>query len=394
MERTYAQLLAENQSLQAEVHALRLRCAQHEEKTNEYFLVAEQLQASQERFQTIFRQSNVAHKIIDRSLKIIEINQAVADLLGYTIPEILGTKILDYTHPDFRAYWHELQVALWQEQVDQFQLEACLIRKDGSEAWVIVHTILFNDRGETFGYTLLEDITSRKQLEHHKDDFISVISHELKTPMTSLKAQCQLIARHLRLYEDGHADKMMAGIEKQTNRLTRLIQNLVLVSKIDSSKLQPAVQDCRLDELIQEVVAEFKLSSPDRTFTIEVEDTIPIKGDPDKLYQVVYNLLSNAVKYSGRDTAVDVMVKRQQQWAVVCIQDHGQGIPKESLEKVFERFYKVETASSAVEAGVGLGLYISSEIITHQNGKLWVKSEPGKGSTFCFRLPLLETVHV
>ncbi|WP_345949187.1 PAS domain-containing sensor histidine kinase [Mucilaginibacter sp. PAMB04274] len=369
---------------------LRVKCEQTEAALNERLKVEEELRESRERFETIFHQSNVAHKIINRDLDIIELNEAMAQLLGYPLNEILGTKIMDYTHPDFKGYWQDLQIALWKEEVNQFQLEACLITKDGSQAWVIVHTILFKDQGEKFGYTLLEDITTRKQLEHHKDEFISVISHELKTPMTSLKAQCQLMVRHLKKYEDAYADKMMAGIDKQLNRLTRFIHNLVLVSKIDSSKLQPEVNNYHLNEVISEVIEEIRLTAPKRTITSDITGSLPVKGDADKIYQVVYNLLTNAIKFSESSTAVHVTMKRQQSLAVVCIQDHGQGIPKENLEKIFERFYKVETPSSSVESGIGLGLFISSEIINHQNGRLWVESEPGKGSTFCFRLPILE----
>lgn len=386
MENNNETLILEFEALKADYTKMLSRCEAMESALEKRVLSEQQLR---KRFETIFHQSNVAHKIINRELDIIEINQAVADLLGYSQNEILGTKILDYTHPDFRDYWHDLQVALWKEQVDQFELEACLIRKDGSQAWVIVHTILFEDQGETFGYSLLEDITTRKQLERHKDEFISTISHELKTPMTALKAQCQIMVRHLRKYEDGHADKMMSGIDKQTNRLTRFINNLVLVSKIESSKLQPDIRNYNLDELVAEVRDEIALSAPQRTICIEAEQALPIKGDPDKIYQVVYNLLTNALKFSAPGTTVDINVKRKQDWAVVCIQDHGQGIPKENIDKIFERFYKVDTVSSSVEAGVGLGLFISSEIIHHQNGHLWVNSKPGKGSTFCFKLPVL-----
>jgi two-component system, OmpR family, sensor histidine kinase VicK len=390
MEKSYEELHAEIKRLELNNQQLYQHCEELKAELSARIRVEEQFNESQQRFSTIFHQSNVAHKIINRKLEIIEINHALADMLGYGEAEILGTKIMDYTHRDFKDYWHQLQTALWQEQVDHFDLEACLIKRDGSEVWVIVHTLLFEDQGEKFGYTLLEDVTGRKQLERHKDEFINVISHELKTPMTALKAQCQLMVRPLRKYEDGHADKMMAGIDKQSNRLTRLINNLVLVSKVESSKLHPEIEDYRLDELVSDVVSEIRLSSPQREITLDTTNSLPLKGDPDKIYQVIYNLLTNAIKFSGADTTVDISVKQQQEWAVVCIQDHGQGIPKESLEKVFERFYKVETFSSAVESGMGLGLYISSEIIRHQNGRLWVNSEPGKGSTFCFSLPILE----
>jgi two-component system, OmpR family, sensor histidine kinase VicK len=390
MERSLSQLTADHDALKSSYEELQLHCKRIEADLESRLKVEERLAESQKRFATIFHQSNVAHKIINERLEIIEMNKALSGLLGYTEEEILGTKILDYTHPDFIDYWHDLQVALWKEQVDKFQLEACLIKKDRSEIWVIVHTILYRDNHENFGYTLLEDITSRKQLERHKDDFISVVSHELKTPMTSIKAQSQMMARHLKKYEDGHADQMMAIIDKQNNRLTRLINNLVLVSKIERSKLHPDIKDYHLDKLVVEVVDEFRLSDPEREIKLYIDDSLLTKGDPDKIYQVIYNLLTNAFKFSNKESIVEVTVKSKDNWGLVCIEDHGQGIPKASIDHVFERFYKVKTTRSAVQAGIGLGLYISSEIISHQNGQLWVESEPGKGSTFCFKLPILQ----
>lgn len=106
---------------------------------------------------------------------------------------------------------------------------------------------------------------------------------------------------------------------------------------------------------------------------------------------MVYNLVSNAVKFSAKDTTIDITIQEKDSHANVCIQDYGRGIPKESVERIFDRFYKTETVSSHLESGMGLGLYICTEIIKQQNGRLWVESESGKGAKFCFTLPLLDS---
>jgi PAS domain S-box-containing protein len=391
LETTTTDLAAENQLLRKQLDELKASYQQVVQTMSEQLATEEQLKESQERFKIVFEQSKVGHKIINTDLKMVKINQALADMLGYTIDEVTNTVILDYTHPDFMAYWYDLHDALWKKELPDFSLEACLIRKDGKQIWCVVHTIRFVDQGEVMGYTIIEDITERKQLERHKDDFISTVSHELKTPLTSLKSQCQLLMRHVKKNDDGVANQMTAGMDKQITRLTRLIQDLITVSRVESGKLQPVVVQYQLREVVTDVVQEFATIAPDRHINVNASDQLELKGDKDKIHQVIYNLVSNAVKFSPKNTTIDISLKEKNSHAIVCIQDHGRGIPKESLNRIFDRFYKAETVSSHLESGMGLGLYICTEIVKHQNGKLWVESEPNQGSTFCFTLPLLNS---
>jgi two-component system, OmpR family, sensor histidine kinase VicK len=353
----------EIEALEQQIKALKASYEDTLQKLNERLAIEEQLKESQERFKTIFEQSRVAHKIINTDLIMLEINQALADMLGYSKGEIVGKVILDFTHPDFIAYWYDLHEALWKKELPHFQLEACLIRKDKKQVWCLVTTIRFKDKGETYGYTLLEDITQRKQLERHKDEFISTVSHELKTPITSLKSQCQLLNRHIKKVNDEFAIKMTTGMDKQINRLTRLIQDLVTVSRVESGKMQPVITEYDMCELVNEVANEFMMIAPDRQIKIEAPATLLLKGDRDKIHQVVYNLLANAVKFSAKDTSIDISVKQKETDATVCIQDYGKGIAQESLKRIFDRFYKAETVSSHLESGLGLGLYICTEIV-------------------------------
>lgn len=268
METSAIDLAAENQLLRKQLEDLKASYQQVVGKMSEQLATEEQLKESQQRFKTIFEQSKVGHKIINTDLKMVEINQALADMLGYTKEEVTNTVILDYTHPDFIAYWYDLHEALWKKELPNFSLEACLIRKDGKQVWCIVHTIRFVDRGETMGYTILEDITERKQLERHKDDFVSTVSHELKTPLTSLKSQCQLLMRHVQKNEDTFVHKMTSGMDKQITRLTRLIHDLITVSRVESGKLQPVVVQYQLNDIVADVVREFKTITPDRLMAI------------------------------------------------------------------------------------------------------------------------------
>mgnify|MGYP003577037022 CR=1 FL=1 len=352
--------------------------------------VEEQLKESQERFVTVFEKSRVANKIINMDLKMTQINEALCTLLGYSKEELLGTTILNYTHPDFIKYWFDMHEALWKQELPSFSLEACLIKKDKSHVWVLVNTIRFRDKGETLGYTNLQDITERKQLDRHKDEFIGTISHELKTPLTSIKSYAQMLLRYFNNLEDQKPKDMLKRMDSKVNDLTRLIKDLVMASKIDAGKLTPRSDDYFIDELVADIANEYGATITSRNIRIVQTEPLKTKGDKYKIGQVVENLLTNAVKFSKDDTDINISLEKKDNEAVVCIQDFGRGIAKESLEHIFARFYKVKEAESNVESGMGLGLYICKEIVTNQQGRLWVNSEEGKGSEFSFTLPIIE----
>ena len=148
-------------------------------------------QESQLRFTTVFEQSRLGNKIIGSDLKILQINAALVALLGYSRKEeLIGARIVDYAPPDHHKDWSYLQEKLWQKQTPSFSLETRLTKKDGTVIWCQVTSILFPDNGQTLGYTIIEDVTEKYNLRQQKEEFISVASHELKTPITSLKRHC------------------------------------------------------------------------------------------------------------------------------------------------------------------------------------------------------------
>jgi len=390
LKRLVQDLQNENQQLQSRNQVQLASQEQTVDKLEYRLLVEEQLKESQERFVTIFEKSRVANKIININLKMIQINDALCTMLGYSKEELLGTTILQYTHPDFIQYWHDMHEALWKKELPSFSLEACLIKKDKSQIWVLVNTIRFRDKGETLGYTALQDITERKQLDKHKDEFIATISHELKTPLTSIKSYAQMLSRYFDKLEDPKPKEMLLRMDSKVNSLTALIKDLVMASKIDSGKLTPRSEEYRIDELVSEIVNEFKTTVTTRRILLKRTESLKTKGDKFKIGQVVENLITNAIKFSADDTEIHVFLEKRNKEAVVCIQDHGRGIEKESLDHIFARFYKVKEAESNVESGMGLGLYICKGIVSNQQGRLWVNSEVGKGSVFCFSLPIIE----
>lgn len=343
---------------------------------------------SDRRFKTIFDQSNIACKIINRDLEILEVNDAVSTLLGYSRSDLVGNRIIMYTRQDFKEHWQSLQNALWNTNLPFFQLEACLIKHDGSEVWCNINTILFEDQHETFGYTMLEDITHRKEKDQKKNELIDVVSHELKTPVTTLRALAQILEKRLSTLDTDSAKVMLRKIVIQSERLSSLIHDLMDVTRIESGKLMLRIAPFNFSELLDDVVSNFKSSSK-HAFHIEIEDNIICNGEASRLEQVVINLISNAIKYSPNADKIVIAAFRDDNNLTCKVQDFGSGISQPDQIHLFERFFRTNDQQDGKTPGLGLGLYICAEIIELHKGKLWVESEIGKGSTFGFSLPLM-----
>ncbi|RVT98506.1 PAS domain S-box protein [Mucilaginibacter limnophilus] len=208
-------LQRQNEELTAENERLLEQARQLAEVTRAY-------QESQSRFRAVFEASSLGNKIIGADLKILQVNAALIKLLGYSNKEeIIGTEILNYSPSERHKEWRYLQQQLWQHLAPSFSLETVLIRKDGSLIWCQVTSILFQDNGETLGYTIIEDITEQHKLRQQKEEFISVASHELKTPFTSLKAALQIINRLLEKDDIAieQLRKLAKGAEKKRGKI-------------------------------------------------------------------------------------------------------------------------------------------------------------------------------
>jgi len=349
-----------------------------------------QLKASghPERFRTIFDYSRLANKIISPDLEIMEVNTALVRLLGYQEKEdIIGTRILDYSPQEHHAHWRLLQEHLWEKKTPFFKLETSLIKKDGSVIWCQVTSILFPDKHGPLGYTIIEDITEQQLLKLHKEEFISVASHELKTPITSLKANLQLMSRLL-TGETPPKEKiveMTRNAEKHVLKLSYLVNDLLSSTKIDQGHLSLDKTSFILAKLVEDCCSHIRL---------EGKYHIDYQGDPEftlfadrhKLDQVLVNLVNNAVKYAAGSFEIRIDAKHSNGLTTVSVSDFGQGIAPENLIHLFDRYFRLSNDNNKT-SGLGLGLYISAEIIRLHGGEMGVESEIGKGTTFWFTIP-------
>lgn len=238
---------------------------------------------------------------------------------------------------------------------------------------------------------VIEDITDRKLLERQKDDFIGVVSHELRTPLTGIIAFSQILEKHLERSKDKKGSVLLSKMTEQMERLSGLTASFLNVYKIQNGKLTLVKRNFSIGDLITAIVRDFQYSTKAHRIKYPSQTKISLYADRERIAQVLVNLISNAIKYSPQKEKVVVSLVSDDKNVTVSVQDFGLGIPKEEQGKIFERFFRVKGKREKGIAGLGLGLYISHEIIKQHHGKLWLESEEGKGSTFYFSLPLKRT---
>jgi PAS domain S-box-containing protein len=268
------------------------------------------------------------------------------------------------------------------------QFQAYCATAKGTPKWwdVIVTPILNSDGAVTQLISVSRDITERIKKDQKKDEFISIASHEMKTPLTSTKGYLQLLEMML----DASNEEALLIVSKaltSVNRLNNLITELLDISKIQNGKLDYNITVFDFNKMVADTMEDQLNTSPG--YTIIKTGNVPseIKGDRNRLQQVIINLISNAVKYSPDDKQIVVTIQETNGELVFSVKDNGIGIAKENLENVFKRYFRVKDQIMRFQ-GMGIGLYISNEIITRHQGKMWIESELGTGSTIYFSIPL------
>lgn len=232
--------------------------------------------------------------------------------------------------------------------------------------------------------SIINDITAQKELEKRKDDFISMASHELKTPLTSMSLYLSVLKARV-----GKSDlktlKILNSVQNQTLRLSELVNDLLDVSKIQTGKLNFNYEVFRIDELALEVVTDLQ-NTTTQSIVLSKSSRTLVYGDKFRIYQVLTNLITNAIKYSS--DKILVKITKDKNDVTLSVKDFGIGISIEQKNKIFDKLYQVTGNNEKTYPGLGMGLYISKEIIKRHHGKIWVESKKGSGSTFYFSLPV------
>jgi len=227
----------------------------------------------------------------------------------------------------------------------------------------------------------------RKKAQIQKDEFLGFASHELKTPVTSIKAYIQLMLLYAKRGQKRDVLPLIQKIDVQVDRLSHLINDLLDVTKVQAGKLEFNFENFSLNEIVDEVISDMQLTTSKHQIVKEGSVKAYVYGDRARTAQILINLLSNAIKYSPQADLIMIRVNDGDDKVRVAVQDFGIGIAKEYQQKIFDRFYRVDGKKQETYPGLGLGLHIASEIAKRQNGRLSVESEPGKGTTFHLELP-------
>lgn len=218
---------------------------------------------------------------------------------------------------------------------------------------------------------------------------MSLVSHELKTPITSLKITAQALRRKFEKDGDSNTAERLEKMSKQIDRMTNIIADLMDTSRIEHGAIKLQKTKFNFNAFVKEIVEEMQNTSSEHNIVIKEKATCIVFADTFRIGQVLTNLLSNAIRYSPDTVDITVTIDSKENNVLCSVQDFGVGIPLDQQEKIFERFYRVKDIEQWVHMGMGLGLYIAREIIKLHKGKVWVESTPKKGSTFYFTLPTL-----
>ncbi|MDB5203502.1 MAG: yycG 3 [Ferruginibacter sp.] len=308
----------------------------------------------------------------------------VGETAGFSFQDLLAT-----TTEDSRV---QLQARLSEavQQKSIFNTECPVKWPDGTIHWIRISgkpNTDEDDNGQVM-VGITTDITEQKQLHQQKDDFIGIASHELRTPITSLKGYTQVMEKMMRKKGELLEAGMLAKMDAQINRITSLISDLLDVTKINSGRLQLKNTLIDFNQMVEEVIEELQRTTERHTLKTDLHPTGIIYADRERISQVLINLITNAIKYSPNADSIIISTNLEDNQINVCVEDFGIGITEENKEKVFEQFYRVSGDKQHTFPGLGLGLYISSEIIKRTGGRLWVNSKAGQGSTFCFSIPV------
>jgi len=268
-------------------------------------------------------------------------------------------------------------------------------KSEDSYRWFLGRAIPIKDPNEDVIQWIgtCTDINEFKQFQQQKDNFLGIASHELKTPLTSLKLYSQYLEKNLRKQDDNNNADVAKKMDDQINKLTALVNDLLDVTKIQNGKILLNKSDFNFDELVNEIITEQQMSTSHRIY-LEAENIGNIYGDRHRISQVMSNLISNAIKYSPNSDKIQITTKLTEEGCVLfSVRDYGIGIPEDKKDKVFEQYYRVSGSKEHTFPGLGLGLYISSEIIKRSGGRIFVNSVEGKGSDFCFEIPKADNPH-
>ena len=328
--------------------------------------------------------------VLDKKLHVKTVNKAFIDFFQVTQEDTIGKYIYDlnggeWNIPELKklledilprnTHFNDYEV---RHNFDRLGLKIMLLN---------ARRVVLEENKTQLILLAIEDITEQKEQEKQKDEFISLVSHELKNPLTSIKAYTQILQTKLKNNEDRSLLKIINSMETQTTKVIDLISDLLSEAKTRAKGFSYLNREFDVNSLVEEIIENNVRREDTYTIIQKIKVRRKIVADRARIGQVLDNLISNAIKYSPKNNKIIVNVSMTKENIQFSVQDFGIGISKENLKKIFEPFFRESDMQRETFPSIGLGLYISAEIVKHYTGKIWVKSIEKKGSTFFFIIP-------
>lgn len=360
------------------------------------------------RLDALLESSGDGIMVLRPDMSIERLNRALASLTGWTADEAVGRQ-----HDDVIIWVRQNSEMTLGQAMEQgwpsresgtamgraastsrtLYVEGELRRRNGSVVSVgITYAPLLARNGRLINIiSTVRDITRFREADVLKDTFISVVSHELKTPVAIIKGYAETLRRPEARRNPALVEEMLASITEESDRLARLVDDLLDASRLQAGGLPfRDVEDVDLRFIARRVIERYTPQSPHHRLVLDfipADDFPTVRGDPQRLEQVLDNLVSNAIKYSPRGGEVEIKGESSTVEVVISVRDEGVGIPLEEQERIFTRFHRIENPETRAVSGTGLGLYLTRAIVQAHGGRCWVDSNPGQGATFYVALP-------
>ncbi len=371
----------------------------------EHKLAEEKIRQSEEKYRNLVTSSNdIVYSGEGAAAKWIFLSPSVRKILGYEPEEMVGRPVFDFMLPKDIESSREAYKQIIEGGKQFWDYENRWISKDGRIVTIVWNFVAILDKhGNVMGTQGVgRDITERKrakegiqeaailkELDRLRTELLANVSHELRTPLTTIKGYSTMLLDYDTRLRHNEKRQYLESIDKATDRLLRLIDQLIDMSRLEAGLMEMEKAITSISKLIREAVVEAQIRAPRRKLVLNLPKRLPrVNIDARHIREVLDNLIDNAIKYSGEGQEVVVSARRVRRRLLISIADQGVGIPADELEKVFNRMYRSKQRLSDGPGGMGLGLTICQKLVAAHGGRIWVKSEEGKGSTLAFTLPL------
>lgn len=316
---------------------------------------------------------------VDEQGLIVRFSPGAEALLGFSAESVIGSPFESLLHPTSRG--------ARLPECDEPQTQTLVLGDSaGKPVSVSARTQLLRHSGCEDGWVMAFAPKARvEEIEQLKNELVSTVSHELKTPLAAIKAYASTLRQNPSLYQT-RSEEFLSVVEQQADRLSRLVDDMLLVTRVDSGQMLRRRVEVALDTIVDEALREVQHDPVLHPLERHYAD-VPVSGDPERLRDILRNLLENAMRYSPEGGPVEIFAHYDDKQTVISVRDGGIGIAEADIPYIFDRFYRADSEHAATAGGSGLGLYIVHGLVRAHGGTIEVRSEPGRGTTFTLRLP-------